>query len=82
MKFAAANPTRVSLSMFGTMSGTKEGRDYVALNVFTPSALRRELADIAKEDRDRAARVAARERDIASGKVVLPSEIIPTELGL
>jgi hypothetical protein len=80
--FAEANPSRVSLSLFGPFTGTKEGRPYVALNVFTPAALRRERAEIAKEDRERAARNAARERAIASGKVNLPSEITPTELGL
>ena len=82
MDFAGSNPNRVSLSLFGTMSGTKDGRPYVALNVFTPGALRRERAEIAKDERDRAARAAARAAAIASGKVVLPSTIIPTELGL
>lgn len=80
--FAAANPNRVSLNLFGILSGTKDGRPYSGLVVFTPAALRRERAEIAKDERDRAARAAARERALASGKVVLPSEIVPTELGL
>jgi len=82
LDFAAANPARVSLLHFGTMSGTKAGRDYVALNVFTPAALRRELAEIAQADRDRAARQADRQAAIAAGTLKLPAEIIPTELGL
>ena len=82
LDFAAANPARVSLLHFGTMSGTKAGRPYFALNVFTPAALRRELAEIAKADRERAERQAERQRKIATGELKLPTEIIPTELGL
>jgi hypothetical protein len=82
LAFAEANPARVSILLFGTMSGTKGGRPYVALNVFTPAALRQERAEIAKADRERAARNAERDCKIATGAFVLPTEIIPTELGL
>lgn len=82
LSFAAANPERVSLAMFGTMSGTKEGRPYVALNVFTKAELRKELAAIATEDRARAMRQAERDRKIKDGEIKLPGEIVPTELGL
>ena len=82
LAFAEANPARVSTLLFGTMSGTKDGRQYVALNVFTPAALRRERAEIAKADRERAARNAERSRKIATGAITLPTQIVPTELGL
>ena len=82
LAFAEANPSRVSVLLYGTMSGTKGGRPYVALNVFTPAALRLEKAEIAKAERERIARNAERSRKIATGAFVLPTEIIPTELGL
>ena len=82
LAFAEANPSRVSVLLYGTMSGTKGGRPYVALNVFPPAALRLERAKIAKSDRERIARNAERSRKIATGAFVLPTEIIPTELGL
>lgn len=82
MAFAAANSDRVCLKEFGTMSGMKNGIQYVALNVFSKAALKRELAEIEKETAARAARAAARAADIAAGRIVLPSEIIPSELGL
>ena len=82
LDFAAANPARVSILHFGLMSGTKAGRAYVALNVFTPAALRAEIAEIAKADRERAERQAERQRKLATGELKLPTEIIPNELGL
>lgn len=82
MSFAAANPDRVSIKEFGIMSGMKNGIQYVALNVFSKAALKRELAEIEKEKVERAARAAARAADIAAGRIFLPSEIIPSELGI